>query len=551
MFAGILWRRYFDPAVMSQGTHAQKLEHAYQLLKQGHRDHAERICRGVLEQQPRQPDALHLMGQIEMSRRQFEKARQFFKAGLKIAPTNLQMLNNAGWVEKVLKNYEKSEAFFSKALKLNPGYFYARQNLSALYQDQRNFSKAKRLYREVIRQQPNLADALANLASILEKEHELEEARSLATKALNSDPGHYVARLTLANIAAQERAFDQVISLLGPLLKSRRMPPMDWAVAGAKCAHAYDKQGQYKAAFALFQAANEVLYRQYEQAMQTADLTYSPAAFSSIQRALPEFSFSRESREITAPVFLIGFPRSGTTLLDQVLSSHSQITVLEEKPTLEAAFRQFPATEEGLGALQRAGEGELEKLRRAYWARVKQELASNKLPPMVVDKLPLNAFALLHINRMFPGAKIIVALRDPRDCVFSSFQHTFRINPATFQLLKLETAVSFYDQVMNVIAGAHDAQAQAMHFTRYENVVDEFETEVRALIDFLGLGWEQALFDYQLTAKSRDIRTPSSSQVIQPLYTSSIGKWKHYQEWIANRFEPLDKWVEKWGYPLT
>jgi len=536
---------------MSQGTIAQTLEHAFQLLKQGHRDRAESICRGVLSQHPSQPDALNLMGQIEMSRRQFDKARQHFKAGLKSAPGNLQMLNNAGWVEKELKNYAKSEAFFLKALKLDPAYFYARQNLAALYQDQRKFSNAKRLYREVIRQQPNLADALANLSSILEKEHELEEAVALAGQALNIDPGHYVARLTLANIAAQERAFDRVIGLLGPLLKSRRMPPMDWAVAGAKCAHAYDRQGDYKAAFALFQAANEVLFRQYEQAMGKADLTYSPAAFSCIQKALPEFSFSRESEETEAPVFLIGFPRSGTTLLDQVLSSHSQIAVLEEKPTLEGAFRQFPASDQGLRALQRAGRGELEKLRRSYWARVKQELAPNKLPPVVVDKLPLNAFALLHINRMFPGAKIIVALRDPRAAVFSSFQHIFRMNPATFQLLKLETAVSFYDQVMTVIAGAHDAQAMAMHFTRYENVVEDFETKVRALIGFLGLDWEQSLFDYQHTAKSRDIRTPSSSQVTQPLYTSSIGKWRNYREWIGSRFEPLGKWVEKWGYPPT
>ncbi|HSM68656.1 MAG TPA: sulfotransferase [Xanthomonadales bacterium] len=533
---------------MSQETIAQTLEHAFQLLNQGHRDQAESICRRVLAQYPKQSDALNLMGQIEMSRRQFEKARQLFKAGLKIAPANLQMLNNAGWVEKELKNYDQSEAFFVKALKLDPGYYYARQNLAVLYQDQRKFSAAKRLYREVIRQQPNLADALANLSSILEKEHELDAAGSLARQALNIDPGHYVARLALANIAAQERAFDQVIGLLGPLLKSRRLPPMDWAVAGAKCAHAYDRQGHYKPAFALFEAANEVLFRQYEQAMGMADLIYSPAAFDCIQKTLPEFSFRRESRDAAAPVFLIGFPRSGTTLLDQVLSSHSQITVLEEKPTLEGAFRQFPATGQGLGALQRAGEGELEKLRRSYWARVKQEMASNRLPPVVVDKLPLNAFALLHINRMFPNARIIVSLRDPRDCVFSSFQHTFRINSATFQLLKLETAVSFYDQVMSVIAGVHDAQALAMHFVRYENVVDDFETEVRALIEFLGLDWEHALFDYQLTAKSRDIRTPSSSQVIQPLYTSSIGKWRHYQEWIGTRFEPLDKWVEKWGY---
>jgi hypothetical protein len=191
----------------------------------------------------------------------------------------------------------------------------------------------------------------------------------------------------------------------------------------------------------------------------------------------------------------------------------------------------------------------LQKLRRSYWANVKRELGASPPTPVIVDKLPLNAFALLHINKLFPGARIVVALRDPRDCVFSGFQHTFRINPATYQLLRLDTAARFYEQVMNVIVGVRDTVAFPMHFVRYESVIENFEDEVNALIQFLGLDWENALFRYQETAKARDVRTPSASQVIQPLYTSSIGKWRHYEEWIGTSFEPLDKWVELWGYP--
>jgi hypothetical protein len=201
-----------------------------------------------------------------------------------------------------------------------------------------------------------------------------------------------------------------------------------------------------------------------------------------------------------------------------------------------------------LRALQSAREPQLNKLRRAYWANLKREMASGKPPAIIVDKLPLNIFALLHINRLFPSAKIIVALRDPRDCVFSGFQQKFGMNAAMFQLLKLETAATFYDQVMNIVAGVEDAGALAMHFIRYEKVIQSFESEVGALIRFLGLEWEDSLFDYQATAKARDIITPSAPQVIQPLYTSSIGKWSHYEKWIGSKFGPLDKWVERWGY---
>lgn len=538
-----------ESAVMSQPSILRQLEHAFRLLNQGQREQAETIGRTVLGQYPGQPDALNLMGQIEMSRRQYDKARQCFQKGLKSSPTHLQLLNNAGWVEKQLRNYRQSEAHFIKALKTDPRYFYARVNLAALCQEQRRFAEAKRLYREVIRQVPEQVDALANLAGILEKEHELEEASSLAVRALKIDPNHYVARQTLANIAARNQAFDQVFKLLAPLLRSQQIPPLDRAAMASKCAHAAEKLNDYKAAFALYQAANQTLHSLYEPAMQNPDRMYSPEAFKCIESAIPDFCFSRPGDESQAPVFLIGFPRSGTTLLDQILSSHSQVTVLEEKPTLAAAFEEFPATESGLQALQHAGEDRLQRLRRVYRGNLKKELGSRKPTPVIVDKLPLNAFALLHINKLFPEARIIVALRDPRDCVFSGFQHTFRINPATFQLLRLDTAVAFYDQVMNVVSGVHDAAAFAMHFVRYETVIENFEDEVGRLVQFLGLAWEDALLDYQATAKSRDVRTPSASQVIRPLYTSSIGKWKHYAEWIGDSFQPLDKWVSKWGYP--
>jgi hypothetical protein len=122
------------------------------------------------------------------------------------------------------------------------------------------------------------------------------------------------------------------------------------------------------------------------------------------------------------------------------------------------------------------------------------------------------------------------------------------MNHAMFQLLNLDTAVSYYDQVMNVIVGIRDANALPIHFIRYEKVVVDFENEVNSLTSFLGLEWEDSLHDFQATAKSRYISTPSAAQVIQPLYTSSIGKWRHYQEWIGTNFEPLDKWEEEWGY---
>jgi len=526
----------------------QKLQQAINFYQQGHRQQAEQICQSVLARYPGQPDALHIMGLLEKDRGSLERARQLFQKGLKRAPKHVHLLNSAGLVEKQLGNHDRSEMHFRKALKFDPNHFQARYNLGNLFDTQHEYPKAKRLYREVIKQQPKFVEALANLSSILEAEHQLDDAKSFANRALDINPDHYVARLTLANIATRDRSYDEVLELLLPLMQSQQLSPVNYAVAAGKCAYAYEKLGEYKTAFSFYQDSNQVLHQVNEPQMKNLESLYAPGAIRCIDQAIPDFDFSCTSGTTASPVFLIGFPRSGTTLLDQTLSSHSQVTVLEEKENLIDAYTRFPATNDGLRELENASDAELNKLRQKYWNNVNREITTNKSAPVIIDKLPLNAVALLYIFKLFPGAKIITALRDPRDCVFSCYQQRFGMNQAMFQFLDLKTAAAYYDQVMNVVAKIRDADALPMHFISYEKVIGNFAEEVKALTGFLGLEWEDALLDYQATAKSRHISTPSASQVIQPLYTSSIGKWKHYQEWIGSSFEPLDKWVEEWGY---
>ena len=526
----------------------QNLQQAFQLYQQGNRAQAEQICRSVLAQHPRHPDALHLMGLLEKDRGALETARVLFQRGLKKTPGHLHLLNSIGLVEKQLGEPARAEAHFRQALKIDPGYFQARYGLAGLLQAQHQYPKAKRLYREVLKQQPKFVEALANLSSILETEHQLAEAESLASRALEINPNHYIARLTLANIAIRDKSYEKVTGLLLPLIQSKQLSAVNYAVAAGKCAFAYEKLGDYQTAFSFYQGSNQTLYQVYEAQMQNLESLYAPDSIRCIDNRISTFDFSGQSGESRSPVFLIGFPRSGTTLLDQILSSHSHITVLEEKENLLDAYSRFPATEKGLSELENASETELIKLRQKYWNNIDREIGSKQSNPVIIDKLPLNAIALLHIFKLFPNAKIIVALRDPRDSVFSCYQQRFGMSQAMFQLLNLNTAANYYDQVMRVIVKIRDAGVMPMFFIRYEEVIGNFKEEVNALTDFLGLEWEFGLLDYQTTARSRLISTPSALQVIQPLYTSSIGKWKHYQQWIGQSFDPLDKWVKEWGY---
>jgi len=531
---------------------APLLQQAISLYQAGQADKAAAICRNVLQKQPGQPDALHILGNIAKDRGQLQQALQHFQQGLRVAPGHVHLLNSAGLLFRKMGYVQQALECFEQAIKIDPTYYHGRYNLANLCRAQGDLERAKDLYRQVVKQQSGFADALANLSSVLEEEHQLDEAESLAQKAVKLDRDNYIARVTLANLAKRDQRHDDVLRYVSPLLESGRLSPVNFTVAAGLLAQAQQDLGNYSQAFELYQQANDAFFETHVGAMQGLRSMYAPESLQTLydffaDRAPMAQTNMQDNQK--SPVFLVGFPRSGTTLLDQVLSSHSQIAVLEEKENLEDLYMRFPAIPERLQELVSCPDEELQTWRDTYWRRIEDEVGLSN-DQMVVDKLPLNTILLPYIKLLFPAAKIIFALRDPRDAVFSCFQQRFGMNQAMFQFLKLETAVRYYDQVMSLAKLYKDRLSIPMHVIRYESVITDFDDQVNGVLEYLGLPWEDGVRDYQSTARQRRISTPSARDVTRPLYASSIGKWRHYREQIGGQFDPLRKWVEYWGYEL-
>jgi hypothetical protein len=155
------------------------------------------------------------------------------------------------------------------------------------------------------------------------------------------------------------------------------------------------------------------------------------------------------------------------------------------------------------------------------------------------------------IHRLFPSAKIILAVRDPRDCVLSCYQQRFGMNAAMYQMLRLDTAATYYDAVMALVRASRTALPLDVHEVRYEGVVGAFDETVGALLSFLGLGWDDAVRNYAETAKRRTIATPSSAQVVQPIYASAKGKWRNYRRFLEPVLPVLEPWVAAFGYEAS
>lgn len=250
-----------------------------------------------------------------------------------------------------------------------------------------------------------------------------------------------------------------------------------------------------------------------------------------------------------SPIVLVGFPRSGTTLLEQILHSHSTLRAVDERQTLEGIEERFFGSEEKLSHLQHLNAGDARACRQAYWANVARFVGDVHGDNMrVVDKYPLNIVHLDIYARLFPKVRIIVALRDPRDSVLSNYFQTFTLNHAMVANLNLSASAQHYAKVMELYQLFRNFMPDNIHEVRYENIVGDFKGECTRLLDFLGLEWEDSLERFHETAAQRWIRTPSYEQVTRPIYGDAMGRWKNYARHLEEINPILQPFVEAFGY---
>jgi hypothetical protein len=241
-------------------------------------------------------------------------------------------------------------------------------------------------------------------------------------------------------------------------------------------------------------------------------------------------------------VFLVGFPRSGTTLLDSILRSHSKTIVLEEKPYLIDIRHEF-FKQNTLEKILSISDEKIFQFQEKYFKNF--DYSDNKL---IVDKFPLNLIELGFIKKIFPSSKIILALRHPLDSILSCVLTSFKINEAMANYENLETTAYFYNEVFNLFE-VYKNIFELNHFTvKYEEVVYNFDDTIQKLLNYLNLRNESNLKEFYITAKNRErISTPSYNQVTKPIYTKSINRYKNFTE--MEKVRPLIQyWINKFNY---
>ena len=458
----------------------------------------------------------------------YAEAETIYRGALEVAPTLAEAHANLGNCLRRLGRLYEAEAHLVRAIELKPDYAVAHFNLGVLLQDREEFERAIAEYRKALNHRPEFIEALNNLGSCLRGQGFVDEARAVFERILELRPTQIEAHCNLAQYKTYKPGDPQIEQFLAQRHRLDSLPHEGqvryWFTVGKML----EDTGQHDESFAAYARGNSA---------KNATTPWDEAAHLALQRRIiATFSRERLARHAVAPtadgptpIFIVGMPRSGTSLLEQVLATlpgihgAGEITWLPETlhdaaHDIDGADFRFP---ESLGA---ASDEELLKLGQRYVDRIR-ELAPDS--SHVVDKLPDNFQHIGLIDLMFPNARIVHAMRHPMDSCFSCFSRLFIADNLgyTYDLGAVGRYwVTYHELMQHWREVLPPGRVLDMP---YELMVTDFENQARRLVAYLGLPWDERCLGFH--ENRRVVKTASVAQVRRPIYRTSVARWKAYE----------------------
>ena len=471
-----------------------------------------------------------------------------------LAPRDVGTLNALGLcLHRLERPLEALEAF-DALIAVDPNLAFAHANRGAALHTTGRLDRAAESYRRALAITPDHVVALTGLASIASRKGAHDEAASLAEAVVKQQPNLPDASMSLARAELASGDDAAAETRLHDLLVDPRLSPIEAADAWNLLGDLLDGRGDAAEAFKAYETCNALLARAYAERFATGPSAtdFARGMIGYFRQARPQ-DWARRPSPATNPyapkshVFLLGFPRSGTTLLEVALAGSPEVVTLEEQEALSAGVRRYLRDPSDLSALATASEADLDEMRTAYWRAVR-EAGCESAGKVFIDRYPLNTLKLPLIAKLFPDAKILFAVRDPRDVVWSCYRRRFQMSAPMYQFLTLPGAAAFYGAAM-AFKAQFDTVAELDQCAVYhEDLLADFEAEVKAICGFIGLEWRDAMRDVAARTGDRAIATPSTAQLARGLSTDGMGQWRRYAGHMGPALEILNSWVERLGY---
>jgi tetratricopeptide (TPR) repeat protein len=455
----------------------------------------------------------------------FTLADQASRRAAELAASDANLLVSLGQQYHRLRRLDQAAACFADAVKADPSSVHARLSLAAWLERSGKLDEAWVCVELCLAQNPKDSRALYYRSFLLHRKGMNAEAETALRELLKSNPPEADVKYSATH-------------LLGVVL---------------------DALGQYDEALRSLAAAKSMLRHMTNTVALEESYDKMARARKELLAALTKENIQRwreeapEEKECGRLVFLGGAPRSGTTLLEQILGAHPQILVFDEAEAFATEILNAlcpPPPARGLSAktLNSLTSTDRRRLRNRYLKSLKRGASDADASQLLLDKNP-SLTASLHVwLRLFPKLKVIIALRDPRDVIVSCYFQNLTLTAANVNFLSLDRTAAFYADCMDVWLRMRELGDFDWIETRYEDVVSKLEPEARRMTEFLGLPWNEAQSASHHSARKQFVFAPTYNEVTKPIYNSAVNRWQHYASALAHLEPRLERFFQAFGY---
>jgi len=497
----------------------------------GQSDAAAKSYRRVLKINPYHAEAYNNLGVIFKNSDRFDKAVASFERALEIRPDYFDALNNLGNAFRNLGQLDSAVASFERALEIKPDEAMAHHNLGMALRDIGQLDAAVASFERALVIKPDDAPAHHNLGHALRDTGQLDAAVASYQRALEIKPDYPAVYNDLSTLKTYTPD-DAQINLLENLLSDSKADESDRMHLCFALAKVYDDTGEYDRSFDYLREANRLRKKELNYNIGDAERSFSRAREIYGSQAFD--TALSDGHTAIQPVFIVGMPRSGTSLVEQILASHSNVYGGGELGVMDRLLMsltlKLPEPVVGQNGRQ-PYQSEIDTLRNIYL----EVLTSLNVPEKIVtDKTPHNFIWLGFIMAAFPTAKIINLNRDPRAVCWSMYKHYFTSESLGYAY-DMEDLAQFYKLYIEQISYWREHLPNAIYDVCYEDLTENQETETRKLLEFCELDWEEHCLSFHKT--KRVVKTASAAQVRQKMYKGSSEAWKKYEA----QLQPLIK----------
>jgi len=449
-----------------------------------------------------------------------------------------------------LRKLDTADRAWQTALGLDPRNAELAGMAGHQYQAVRRPDRARVCFTQAAAADPRGINPRISLAVLQEKAHRLAEARQAVDECLAIDPRDDQARYFSAVLDRREGKLTEAETRLRDLIASEPQHPFVRYAARYELAQLLDRSDRFDEAMRMLIEAKQLvraltetdlLIQGYDQSTASA-LQFTRSQPKDIMRVWAGYFPERKRSAIPPLAFLGGHPRSGTTLLEQILDAHPEVAALDEP----AAFLEVLQPE-----FYKSGQlssPRVNVLRGLYLAALAEEAGPAAKGKTLVDKNPSPTSRLPLWLRIFPELRVIIALRDPRDVVLSCYFQNIPLNATNVNFLSFERVAKHYTDLMSVWLAVREWEGFKWLETRYEDTVANVDKEGRRVTEFLGLAWHEQQARFYEKSRSRQLYSPTYQDVTQPVYSRSVARWRAYEQYLAPVLPVLEPFCRRFGY---